>query len=81
MTTRPSVVPMNNQLTNLLRRTDGWPQEAQSELAEIIREIEAELSGSPYVATPAELAGIDRGLRDAAQGKMVSDEDVKKTRT
>jgi len=69
---------MNTQLTNLLRRTDNWPQEAQNDLAEIVREIEAELAGGTYLATPSELAGIARGLSDAAQGKFVTAAEVEK---
>ena len=69
---------MNDQLINLLCRTDSWPQEAQNDLAEIAREIEAELSGGTYLATPSELAGIGRGLSDAAQGKFVTAGEVEK---
>jgi predicted transcriptional regulator len=29
-----------------------------------------------YVATPSELAGIERGLRDAAEGKFATDDQV-----
>jgi predicted transcriptional regulator len=67
---------MNKTLTHLLRRADAWPEEAQSELAEIVGEIEAELAAGAYRATPEELAGIDRGLRDSAEGKFATDEKV-----
>lgn len=67
---------MSKILTNLLQRADNWPEEAQTELAEIASEIEAELAAGAYRATPEELAGIGRGLRDAAQGRFATDEDV-----
>jgi predicted transcriptional regulator len=60
----------------LLRRVQSWPENAQQELAQVALEIEAELKVGKYHATPAELAGIDRGLSDAEQGKFASDEDV-----
>jgi predicted transcriptional regulator len=60
----------------LLRRVQSWPETAQQELAQVALEIEAELNRGQYQATPAELAGIDRGLSDIAQNKFVSSEDV-----
>jgi predicted transcriptional regulator len=67
---------MNKSLANLPREAESWPTEAQQELADIGRQIEAELKAGAYRATPQELAGIDRGLRDAAQGKFASEEEV-----
>jgi predicted transcriptional regulator len=61
---------------DLLRRVQSWPEDAQQELAQVALEIDAELKGGKYRATPAELAGIDRGLSEAAQGKFVSREEV-----
>ncbi len=60
----------------LLQRVQSWPDEAQDELAEIVAEIEAEVKASPYEASPAELLGVERGLRDAAEGKFASPEQV-----
>lgn len=60
----------------LLRRVQSWPENAQRELAQVALEIEADLNRGQYQATPAELAGIDRGLSDVAQQKFVSNEDV-----
>jgi len=34
------------------------------------------VNAGPYKATPAELAGVDRGLKDAAAGKFASAEEV-----
>jgi predicted transcriptional regulator len=63
----------------LLRRIQSWPEPAQQELAELALEIEAELKGGKYRATPAELAGIQRGLSDANAGRFVSDGHVEAT--
>jgi hypothetical protein len=65
-----------NRLTEALERVEAWPSGAQDELAEIVLGLEANLSGTEYEPTPAELAGIDRGLRDAADGRFATDEQV-----
>ena len=67
---------MINILTEIVRRAETWPEAAQAELAELAREIEAELKAKAYVATRDELDGIARGLRDADQGRFVSDDAV-----
>jgi hypothetical protein len=63
-------------LSNVLKRVEAWPADAQDQLAEVALEIEAGLSGKEYEPSPAELAGIDRGLRDAAEGRFARDSDV-----
>jgi predicted transcriptional regulator len=60
----------------LLRRVQSWPQEAQEELAQVALEIEAALKQGAYHPSPRELEGIDRGLRDSAEGKFASENDV-----
>lgn len=64
------------RLTQALERVEAWPAHAQDELAEIAREIDESLAKGEYEPTPAELAGIDRGLRDAAGGRFATDEQV-----
>jgi predicted transcriptional regulator len=64
------------QLSEVLERVDTWPAHAQDELAEIARDIEESLSNGEYEPTEAELAGIDRGLRAAAEGRFATDEEV-----
>ena len=64
------------RLTQALERVDAWPTHAQDELAEIARDIDESLSQGDYTATPAELAGIDRGLRNAAEGRFANEEQV-----
>jgi predicted transcriptional regulator len=64
------------RLAEILERVESWPAHAQDELAEIARDIEAGLKGAVYEATPEELEGIDRGLRDVAEGRFATDEEV-----
>ncbi len=59
-----------------IRRAETWPDEAQEQLAEIAFEIDAELEGGVYHATPEELLGIDRGLKAAQEGRFATDEEV-----
>jgi len=63
-------------LADVLERVESWPAEAQEELAEIALEIDAGLAGKAYEPTPAELAGIDRGLRAAEEGRFATEEEV-----
>jgi predicted transcriptional regulator len=63
-------------LTQVLERVETWPPDAQDALAEIALDIDDSIRKGDYVPTPAELAGIDRGLRDAEQGRFATDEQV-----
>ena len=63
-------------LKDVMERVESWPQEAQEELAEIAREMDEGLRGGVYRAPPEELAGIDRGLKAARDGRFASDRDV-----
>lgn len=60
----------------VLERVPDWPEDARRELARVALEIEAEIGKGTYVATPEELLGIDRGLRDAAEGRFASEAEV-----
>ena len=64
------------QLAEVLERVEQWPAQAQDELAEIARDIEASLSSGDYEASAAELTSIDRGLRAADEGRFASDQQV-----
>jgi len=64
------------QLSEVLERIESWPAHAQDELAEIARDIEDSLKRGDYEPTVAELAGIDRGLKAAAEGRFATDEQV-----
>jgi predicted transcriptional regulator len=67
-------------LKEVLERVETWPEEAQEELAEIAREIDAGLKGVRYSATSEELAGIDRGLKAAGEGRFATDEELEAIR-
>ncbi|MGJ4939593.1 hypothetical protein ACQR1W_03400 [Bradyrhizobium sp. HKCCYLS1011] len=64
------------KLTEALERVERWPAEIQDELAELALELDAGLEGGEYQPTPEELAGIDRGLRAAAEGRFASEHEV-----
>ena len=68
MTTKP--------LADILARVESWPEQLQDELAAFARELDAGANGRIYQPTPDELAGIDRGLRDAADGRFADDAEV-----
>jgi predicted transcriptional regulator len=68
---------MKTQLLNkALERVENWPQEAQDRLAEIALDMDAGLTDTSYEPSGKELAGIDRGLRDAAEGRVASETEV-----
>ncbi len=69
---------MSTGLKNLLERAQAWPEAAREELLRVAGEIEHELRGE-YHPTPAELAGIDRGLRAATSGEIASESEVEAT--
>ncbi|MGB9649253.1 MAG: hypothetical protein WCB44_29715 [Stellaceae bacterium] len=62
-----------DQVKVVLERVPTWPEDRRQALAEIALEIEAELAGAEYDATPDELAAIDAGLA----GEAASEEEVK----
>ncbi|MEA2979757.1 MAG: hypothetical protein QOF09_1580 [Alphaproteobacteria bacterium] len=63
-------------LTEVLERVETWPAHVQDELAEIALELDAGVKETEYQPTPEELAGIDRGLRAAAEGRFATDQQV-----
>ena len=63
-------------LRDALQRVETWPTEAQQELAEIALEIDAVLQGGAYRATPEELAGIDKGIEAAREGRLATDHEL-----
>jgi len=69
-------VSSRRALETLVQRAVAWPEDAQEELARVAGEIEAELEQGTYRPTVSELRGIDHGLRDAADGKFASDDEV-----
>jgi predicted transcriptional regulator len=63
-------------LKDVLERAEKWPEEAQTELAQIALEIDAGLGAGTYHATPKEIAGIDRGLKAAQEGRFATEDRV-----
>ena len=70
------ILMTKKQIEAVLERVPDWPEDARRELARIALEIEADLGKGAYTATPEELRGIDRGLRDAAGGRFASEAEV-----
>jgi predicted transcriptional regulator len=64
------------KLTEALERVEAWSPDAQNELAELALELDAGFRDGEYEPTPEELAGIDRGLRAAAEGRFASNHEV-----
>jgi len=50
-------------LRDVLERVEAWPEEAQEQLAQIAREIDAQLAGGVYHATAEELKALDEAER------------------
>ena len=63
-------------LADILERVEAWPPHVQDELAAFARELDAGVKDIEYQPTPEELAGIERGLRDAEAGRFASDAQV-----
>ena len=62
-----------DEVKAILARVPTWPEDRQQQLVEIALEIEAELAGAKYEATPEELAAIDQGLSE----EPATEEEVK----
>jgi hypothetical protein len=58
-----------DEVKAILARVPTWPEDRQQQLVEIALEIEAELAGAEYDATPDELTAIDEGLSGEAASK------------
>ncbi len=66
---------MNAYLKDMLSRVEKWSDADQEELAQAAFEIEARRRGA-YQPSPEELAGIDRGLKAASEGRFVAEHEV-----
>jgi hypothetical protein len=64
------------KLTEILERVEAWPPDVQNELAEFALELDAGFRNSEYEPTLGELAGIDRGLLAAEEGRFATDQQV-----
>jgi hypothetical protein len=63
-------------LQDLIKLAETWPEWAQLQLVELAREINADLESKVYIATPEELAGIDLGIKDIREGRIVTAEQI-----
>jgi predicted transcriptional regulator len=66
---------MNARLKDIFERAQSWPEAAQEHAIDLLLALEREYAGS-YQATDEELAAIDRGLRDVAEGHFATDAEV-----
>ena len=64
------------KLIEVLERIEAWPPETQNQLADFALELDAGLSDDIYEPTAEEIAGIERGLRAAAEGRFATDQQV-----
>jgi hypothetical protein len=64
------------ELKNLLERAETWPEQAQAELVQVARDIEAEIGQGVYRLSDDERKGIEGGLSAMREGKFASDEQV-----
>jgi hypothetical protein len=55
-----------DRVKTVLNRVSTWPKSLQEELAKVALEIEADMAGGEYHATPDELEAIDEGLHGEA---------------
>ena len=66
-------IEKTKKLTEVLERVEAWPADVQNELAEFALELDVGLKDREYQPAPEELAGIDRGLRAATEGRFASE--------
>ena len=64
------------KLTEVLERIEAWPPEAQNALADFALDLDAGFKAGDYEPTADELAGIERGLRDAAEDHFATPQQV-----
>jgi predicted transcriptional regulator len=67
------------KLTEVLERIEAWPPEAQNALADFALDLDAGFKAGDYEPTAEELAGIDRGLRDAVEGRLATPQQIEDT--
>jgi predicted transcriptional regulator len=63
-------------IKEILKRAEGWPESAQQDLAQAALDIESELQQDTYIATPEEVAAIERGLKEAELGQFATEAEV-----
>jgi predicted transcriptional regulator len=64
-----------DEIAWLVERVAALPEEAQAELIDSLAEIESKYAGV-YRLNDEERAGVQRGLADLREGRLVSDEEM-----
>jgi hypothetical protein len=67
---------MTKALRDILARAEGWPEWAQDNLADIVREIDREVRAGTYRATDEELRKIDEARAAVRRGEVATDAEV-----
>jgi predicted transcriptional regulator len=68
---------MTDDVKEILRRVESWPEEDQEELASVARLIEARRSGV-YQLSDEERAAVRKGMDAARRGEFAADEDIER---
>ena len=66
----------STDLKHLIERVQRWPEPARDELLAVADQIESELQGGDYVASPEELEIIDAAAAAVDRGEIASDAEV-----
>ena len=68
---------MTDDVKELLRRLESWPEEDQEELADVARLIEARRSGV-YRLSAEERAAVRKGMDAARRGEFAPDDEIER---
>ena len=66
----------SKSLAKAIERAETWPPEVQDALARLAEEMDEEMRAGPYLPTPEELDGIDRGLEAARAGRFATEAEI-----
>lgn len=67
---------MSKTLRDILARAESWPDWAQRDLAEIASQIDREVRGGRYRATPEELDKLDEAVDQVRRGEVVTEAEI-----
>lgn len=63
-------------LRDVLARAETWPDWAQRDLAEIAAQMDREVHGGSYRATPDELEKLDAAVAEVRRGEVATEAEV-----